>query len=76
MEGQRSGKDYKKYYNILDMIGNGAFGCVFKGKEIKTNELRAIKVIKLDKIKENIIINENNDIENKLRIYRWAKTRI
>jgi hypothetical protein len=36
MEG-RSNHDYRKYYTILDMIGNGLFGFVFKGEEIKTN---------------------------------------
>ena len=38
-------EDYKKKYSILDIIGIGAFSCVFKGIEKKSNELRAIKII-------------------------------
>jgi len=31
-------------YKILDLIGQGAFGSVFKGEKIKNNELIAIKI--------------------------------
>ena len=48
---ERTSHDYRKYYNILEIIDSGASGIVFKGKEIKTNEERAIKVIQLDRIK-------------------------
>ena len=42
-------EDYKKYYQIIgDKIGKGAFGSVYKAKEIKTNKLVAIKVIDID----------------------------
>ena len=53
MEG-RSSHDFREYYKILEGIGSGAFGIVYKGIEIKTKELRAIKVIQLDKLKESI----------------------
>ena len=56
---ERTSHDYRKYYNILEIIDNGAFGIVYKGKEIKTNEERAIKVIQLDKIKKNMLIFGN-----------------
>ena len=61
--------NFMKYYNILDIIGNGAFGMVFKGREIKTNELRAIKVIKLDELKGSIIAynDEKEDSEKKFQ---------
>ena len=59
--------DYKFYYDIIDSIGHGSFGSVFKGKEIKTNELRAIKIIDLNKIKESILIeNMTEDIDTQL----------
>ena len=68
---KRSSSDYKKYYDNLDGIGNGAFTIVYKGREIKTNELRAIKVIQLDKLKENILsyLEEDEDPEKKLKEY-------
>ena len=35
-------------YQILDMLGEGAYSKVFKGKNIKTGEIVAVKVIPLD----------------------------
>ena len=32
---ERSKKDYKIYYDILDVIGSGGYGTVFKGKKRK-----------------------------------------
>ena len=55
---ESSSNDYTKYYENLAVIGNGAFGVVYKGRDIETNELRAIKVIELDKLKENILVTE------------------
>ena len=26
-------QDFKNYYDIIEIIGNCAFGCVYKGKE-------------------------------------------
>ena len=52
---ERIKEDYTKYYDIIKLIGTGAYGCVHKGKEIKTNELRAIKVIDLGKIEDNLL---------------------
>ena len=65
---ERSSHDYREYYKILEGIGNGAFGIVYKGIEIKTKELRAIKVIQLDKLKESILTygDEDEDPEIKL----------
>ena len=60
-----------KYYDNLVIIGNGAFTIVYKGREIKTNELRAIKVIQLDKLKGYIftISKEDEDREKKYKEY-------
>ena len=62
-------EDYKKYYEIKELIDNGAFGYVYKGIEKgKENEYRAIKVIKLDKIKDNLMIQFGaKDIEKNLQ---------
>ena len=65
---ERSNDDYKKYYNTMDVIGSGGFGTVFKGMEKGTNELRAIKIIELDKIKENIMAS-GEDVEIKFKEY-------
>ena len=68
---ERLNQDYKKYYKILDEIGSGAFGIVYKGIEIETNELRAIKVIQLDKIKESMLayVCKYEELEKKLKEY-------
>ena len=55
---ERTKKNYKEYYEVLNPIERGAFEIVYKGKEKGKDELRAIKVIDLQKIKENLI-NEN-----------------
>ena len=64
-----SNYDYTKFYDNLVRIGNGVFGVVYKGRELKSNELRAIKVIQLDKLKKNIFKNnkENEAPEKKLQ---------
>ena len=42
----RISQNFRQYYDILgEAIGKGGFGCVYKGKEKKTNKLRAIKII-------------------------------
>ena len=53
----RKDSDYKNYYDILELKGNGAFGHVYKAtsKEIN-NDYRAIKVIDLDKIRESLLL--------------------
>ena len=61
----RSSNDYTKYYDNLVEIGIGAYTIVYKGREIKTNKLRAIKVIKLDKIKGDMLEYENPEMELK-----------
>ena len=67
---ERSTQDYKIYYDILEPKGSGGFGTVFKGKEKKTNELRAIKLIDLNKIRNNLslTLDENEDIEENLKL--------
>jgi len=67
---KRESHDYRKYYQILERIGTGSFTIVYKGKEIKTNKLRAIKVILLDKLKETISLLEKEEaLEKKLKEY-------
>ena len=69
---ERSAQDYKIYYDILDGKGSGGFATVFKGKEKKTNELRAIKVIDLNKLRDNLsyeIDDEKDDIEEHFKLF-------
>ena len=63
--------NYKEYFEILDAIGNGELGIVYKGKDKIKDELKAIKVINLDKIKENIIneTEEDIDLNKSLELY-------
>ena len=47
-------EDYHKYYDIIDRIGTGSFGVVYKAKKKDTNEERAIKVFDKENIRANI----------------------
>ena len=51
-------------YKLLDIIGKGSFGLVYKGKHKKTNKLVAIK---LEKKKYN------NNLINEVKIYKELK---
>ena len=69
---ERSAQDYKIYYDALEYKGSGGFATVFKGKEKKTNELRAIKVIDLNKLRVNLsyeIDDEKDDIEEHFKLF-------
>ena len=64
---ERSKKNYEEYYEKIDVIGVGGYGCVYKGREKETKELRAIKVMSLEKIKENLLLQyERKDIKKHL----------
>ena len=52
------------------VIGSGIYTFVYKGREIETNELRAIKVIRLETLKNYIISANNGDPEIKLKEYK------
>ena len=53
-----------KEYDNIKPIGNGAYGFVYKGEIKNKKELRAIKVMDLNKIKSNFInIYEEEEIE-------------
>ena len=65
---------WSDYYEWKELIGNGGFGCVIKVKNKKTNEFRAIKIIK-NELKESLT-NEVNIMEkccknnqNSIKIY-------
>ena len=52
-----------KKYKILDKIGSGTFGSIFKGQNIRTKEYVAIKV---EKISDNLKL-----LKNESRIYQY-----
>lgn len=54
-------------YQLLDIIGKGSFGLVYKGMDKKTKELVAIK---LEKINSN-----HNNLKNEIKIYNELKGR-
>ena len=79
MEETRSSPNYTDYYEIIESIGAGAFGCVYKVKEKVTNNYRAAKVIDFDRISENILMesgienldeNLNHCIEDYIKEYK------
>ena len=70
---ERKKEDFKKYYDIIDVIGNGAYGFVYKAKEKGSNRLVAIKVMDLDKIRKNFMnIYEDEEIENQIKLCKEA----
>ena len=57
-----------KEYDNIKPIGNGAYGFVYKGEIKNKKELRAIKVMDLNKIKSNFInIYEEEEIEEHIK---------
>ena len=55
MMEERAKKNHEENYEMIKVIDYGAFGIVYKGKEREKDELRAIKVIDLQKITDNLI---------------------
>ena len=51
---ERIKQSYKEYYEPIEIIGTGGFGYVYKGRDKKTKELRAIKVMDIEKIEKNL----------------------
>ena len=62
MINKNNDEDYKNKYEILNKIAKGGYGEVYKGKIKKTGELRAIKYINKENIKESLR-NEYNSID-------------
>ena len=64
----RSKEDHKKYYEYQtkDYLGEGGFAKVYKAKSLETNEIRAIKIIDLFRIKKQI---EYDDMEETIDSY-------
>ena len=68
---ERSQKDFRTYYDILGIIGCGAYGNVFKGKEKKSNELRVIKMMDFNKMKESFSLKYDfEEINEKINSYK------
>ena len=68
---ERSQKDFRNYYEILSIIGSGAYGNVFKGKEKKSKELRAIKMMDFNKMKESFSLKYDfEEINEKINSYK------
>jgi len=55
--------NYKNFYDIEKEIGKGQFGKVLIGKNKKTKEIRALKIIKVEKINMKYIYNELNNMK-------------
>ena len=68
--------NYKNYYKLESIIGKGHNTKVYKGKNIKENKERAIKVIELGENEEKYIKDEidnmkkcSENIINSVKIY-------
>ena len=61
-------EDFRKYYEIEKQVGNAKYAVVYRGRDRKTKELRAIKVFNKKGIREEHMRNdliEINDLEMK-----------
>ena len=66
---ENSKKNYEDYYERIDVIGAGGYGCVYKGREKETNELIAIKIMEIEKITGNLLSKyEIEEIEEQLNL--------
>ena len=80
--------DYKKFYKIGDKIGKGAYGVVYKAKNINSDELFAIKIIDIDcdnekaekqkiglinELKNMKICSDENKNEYSVKYYEYFK---
>ena len=70
---ERIKKNYKEYYEIIEVIGIGGYGCVYKGRDKNTKEMRAIKVISIEKIRGNLTFKY--EIEENL-LYEYEASEI
>jgi len=52
---QISRKDPTKLYELMDRIGKGGYGSVFKARDIQTSEIVAVKIIKLEEDDESML---------------------
>ena len=57
-------------YSLLDIIGSGQYGKVYKALNFKNNQLVAVKVVKIDRFKEVPKVN------NTIKIYLLIKYNI
>jgi len=65
----RTKENFEKYYEIIKVIGIGGYGCVYRGRDKKTKELRSIKVISKEKMEDNLLSQyEANEIEEQLNL--------
>ncbi len=53
-------KNYEQKYELMDVIGSGSFGKVYKAKVKGEDEYRAIKIIDKNKIKAGLKMNYLN----------------
>ena len=66
----RQKENYKNYYEIEKVIGASGFSNVYKGSLKETNELRAIKVISLENMKQELLIQYDKEkARKKLNVY-------
>jgi len=67
---ERAEQSYEEYYENLKVIGTGGYGCIYKGIDKKTKELRAIKVMDKEKIEENLLsqYEEEEKIKEQLKL--------
>ena len=70
---EKKKEDYKEYYDILKVIGNGAYGVIYKGKEKGTQKEIAIKEINYEKIEENLLLEYGaENLEKEMKKYKEA----
>ena len=81
MEHNKINENYEKYYQIIELLGSGQYGTVYKAKKRGTNEIRAIKIIEIDNNKDEFMKNIDNELnsmklcsnenENSIKFYEY-----
>lgn len=77
-----SAKDPLKYYDLLELIGTGSYGQVYKAKKKSTNEFFSMKIISkakkdssLNELLNEISVLKNLDHPHIIKIFEYFETK-
>ena len=66
---ERSKQNYEDYYERIEVVGAGGYGIIYRGREKETNEIRAIKIMEIEKITGVLLSQyEIEEIEEQLKL--------
>jgi serine/threonine protein kinase len=71
MKGEKRVENYT--FNLKDVLGTGSFGEVYKGKDIKTNKIFAIKMINKKIIDSDEYLRQS--LMNEIKVMKKLKSK-